>query len=51
MIDTMEPLAVRVETTRDLTLTLKSGANERTLEFSAGESNRTVARCDRGSDA
>ncbi|QSX00726.1 prolyl oligopeptidase family serine peptidase [Haloterrigena alkaliphila] len=50
-IDTTEPLEVRVETTHDLTLTLKSGAGERTLEFGAGDSSETVVLCDQGPDA
>ncbi|WP_226004724.1 prolyl oligopeptidase family serine peptidase [Natrinema salinisoli] len=50
-VDTTEPLELRVETSRDLTLTLTSGAGERTLEFPAGDSSRTVALCEEGSSS
>ncbi|MFC4439818.1 MULTISPECIES: carboxylesterase family protein [Natrialbaceae] len=50
-VDTTEPLEVRVETNRELTLTLKSGAGERTLEFDSGESSETVVLCETGSDS
>ena len=50
-IDTTEPPVLHIETTHDLTLTLKSGAGERTLEFPAGDSSPSVVLCERGPSA
>ncbi|WP_306054615.1 carboxylesterase family protein [Natronococcus wangiae] len=50
-VDATEPLEIRVETNRELALTLKSGAGERTLELDAGESSETVALCETGSSS
>ena len=47
-VDTTEPLTLRLDSTHEAELTLKSGAGEETVAVPVGESTETVTLCGRG---
>lgn len=47
-VDTTKPLTVRVDSTHEIEITLKSGAGEEVVTASAGQSERTVTLCRQG---